>query len=919
MLSASFDFRRAIAQNTKTLVKATLTLADGTIRELVGDDLMMGSTTFSDSVSSAGSFDVGAAIMGRLSLSLNNYDGRFDDYDFEGAELVPYVGVALSGGTEWLRKGVYGIEQPETYGNVIAMTALDNMRKLERPYSDVTATTYPATLGTIARDICTCCGVTLLSNAFANSTFVVQARPDDSSLTCLAMIAYVAQASGNWARCDVWGRLALDWYETSAYEGEEWLDGDRFDEASPYASGDDANGGDFSDYGGGDDVDGGTLTSREWAHVYALASLSVATDDVVITGIRATAQDDGSGQAGESYLYGSEGYVLELPDNPLIQYGTAEAVATQVGLRAVGMRFRPFDISALGDPTVEAGDPIVITDGKQRQYRSHITTLTYRVGAYEAIACNAESPGRNRADSYSALTRTIVKLRNADRDERTARELAVANLARQLAESSGLYMTTVPQQDGSSIYYMHDKPTIAQSQIVWKLTVNALGISTDGGRTYPYGLDVNGDAILNRIYAIGLDAQYVNTGRLSAQVGDNFIDLDTGEFHLGSAATLDNRTVQDVLDGIDATITGVDVEYAQNQSRDNPPQSGWQTTAPAWQAGYYIWQRTATTTAAGTTYSTPTCISGRDGASGTNASTLYLYHRSATKPSKPSSTLTYTFSTGVLSGTLGNWTRGIPDGTATCWITIATAISNTDTDTIAPSEWSEPVELAAGGVDGLNQAFIYLHKRAGVWRRTADGLVAPSASAFSVSGETATIAGTVSGETLTIASEAPTKPSGTLTYTFATGELAGNLEGWSRSVPDGDDPCWVTTAVAISAEATDPIASSEWADVVKLVEDGASTTTESVAYAVSASGESVPETGWQSTVPVVAQGMWLWSRMTYSDGSTLVTCAYMGTDGDDGRSVAVRSVTKQDGVTTVVLASTDGTTETLTIEDGQDG
>ena len=937
MLSASFDFRRAIAQNTKTLVKGTLTLADGTVRELTGDDLMMGSTSFTDSVSSAGSFDIGAAIIGRLSLSLNNYDGRFDAYDFEGAEIVPYVGVRLAGGIEWIRKGVYGIEQPETYGNVIGMGALDNMRKLERAYAGV-ATTYPATLGTIAQDICTHCGVTLATSDFANRSFVVQERPDDTSLTCIAMLAYVAQASGNWARCDVWGRVRLDWYDTSAFEGEAWLDGDRFDGASPYASGDTANGGDFSNYGAGATVDGGGFSLRPWAHVFALASLSVATDDVVVTGVRATAQDGEGDQTGESYLFGSEGYVLELPDNPLVQYGTAQAVASQVGARVVGMRFRPFDISALGDPTVEAGDPIIITDGKQRQYRSYLTTLTYKVGSYEAMACHAESPGRNRADSYTALTRALVKLRNADRDERSARELAVENLARQLAESSGLYMTSVPQQDGSSIYYMHDKPTLAQSQIVWKLTANAFGISTDGGRTYPYGLDVNGDAILNRIYAIGLNADYINAGSLTIRDGNttvlsanaetgvvvlqdvsgNMWNMHTGQYRLAATSTIGGRTVSDVLDAVDATVTGVDVEYAQNQSRTNPPTTGWDTTAPAWQEGWYIWSRTATTTAEGTTYSDPVCISGRDGSTGTNAATIYLYQRATTAPARPSSSLTYTFSTGELAGSLGSWTRGIPDGADTCWVTVASAISNGDTDAIAPSEWSDPVELAAGGVDGLNQAFIYLHKRAWPWRARGSAIVAPSA-AISVSGTTATVAGTVSGTTLTLASDVPAPPSGALTYTFATGVLAGNLEGWSRGVPDGDAPCWVTTAVAISSEATDLIGASEWAEVVKLVEDGEGSTVETVEYAIGGSGTQAPTGGWGTTVPSVAPGMWLWTRTTYSEGDEAYTCAYMGTDGADGKSVAIRSVTKEGRTTTLVLASTDGTTETLTIVDGEDG
>ena len=73
---------------------------------------------------------------------------------------------------------------------------------------------------------------------------------------------------------------------------------------------------------------------------------------------------------------------------------------------------------------------------------------------------------------------------------------------------------------------------------------------------------------------------------------------------------------QQALNEAEAAISGVDVEYAQNQSTTTPPASGWSTTAPAWQEGYYIWSRTKTTTQSGSTYSTPVCISGRDGQDG---------------------------------------------------------------------------------------------------------------------------------------------------------------------------------------------------------------------------------------------------------------------------------------------------------------
>ena len=87
---------------------------------------------------------------------------------------------------------------------------------------------------------------------------------------------------------------------------------------------------------------------------------------------------------------------------------------------------------------------------------------------------------------------------------------------------------------------------------------------------------------------------------------------------------------------------------------------------------------------------------------GLNVSPVFLYKRGASAPAKPNGTLTYTFSTGLLSGSYFNgWSQQIPatDGNP-CWVIQATAASNTATDMIAKSEWSEQRKLVEDGADG---------------------------------------------------------------------------------------------------------------------------------------------------------------------------------------------------------------------------
>jgi hypothetical protein len=240
-------------------------------------------------------------------------------------------------------------------------------------------------------------------------------------------------------------------------------------------------------------------------------------------------------------LYGQVGYVISLEGNKLIQsLEDATAIANSVGAAIVGMKFRPCSISVLSDPSVESGDVGYVSDRKGNVYQILVTNLTYAIGKSMPIKCDAESPSRNSSTRYTEGAKIIIEARKMVTVEKTARELAIQNLASELANSSGLYMTTVQQPDDSYIYYMHDKPTLAESQVVWKLTANAFGVSTDGGVTYPYGLDANGDAILNRLYAIGIDATYITTGILKSTDGATLIDMEYGVANSDNISFVDN-------------------------------------------------------------------------------------------------------------------------------------------------------------------------------------------------------------------------------------------------------------------------------------------------------------------------------------------------------------------------------------------
>lgn len=100
--------------------------------------------------------------------------------------------------------------------------------------------------------------------------------------------------------------------------------------------------------------------------------------------------------------------------------------------------------------------------------------------------------------------------------------------------------------------------------------------------------------------------------------------------------------------------------------------------------------------------------------------------------------------------------------------------------------------------------------------------------------------------------------------------------------------------------------------------DGTSVTVTSIQYGTSASASTQPSS-WSTTVPTsITKGRWLWVKTNYSNNASATTKSYIGTDGDDGTSVYVKSSTKTGDTTTIVIS--DGTNDsTITIKDGEDG
>lgn len=509
MINVSKEFARLMNTRTDFKQNAEIALADGTVLELTEKDFTIDNNSVTDGADSNG-IPLGVAVCRSIQIEIMNDDGKFSTYDFFGARIRLYLTFQLSETVERIEYGAFTVLTPETYGETVIITALDDMYKADKDY--IPGIAYPATLQAILVDACDSLDIPLGTTSFANDDFIVDVAP--AEITYRQLIGYVAMLAGGNARIDVTGRLRIISYDFAKIDdvfGFVYAGG----QFNPWDNVDDLHGGTFNPWNDGDTASGGTYGDRDDVHIlYNWSNLKVDTDDVVITGIQTEYTDDNNED--QTVISGSEGYVLKI-ENPLIAGKESDAVA-MIGAIMIGGRFRQFSGDLIANPTCEFMDLAMVLDRKGNSYITFITDVNFQFFGFTTLKNSAEPALRNSAKTYSEAAKTFVKARKLITEERTARELAVEQLAKDLKNSSGLFMTEEVQSDKSVIYYMHDKPTLAESMIVWKLTALAFGISTDGGKTYPYGFTVDGETVTRLLYAEGINADYITSGTINSDL-----------------------------------------------------------------------------------------------------------------------------------------------------------------------------------------------------------------------------------------------------------------------------------------------------------------------------------------------------------------------------------------------------------------
>nr|DAF68694.1 MAG TPA: Receptor recognition protein, Long tail, Helical sandwich, Tail fiber [Caudoviricetes sp.] len=479
LINVSDAFKQKLQNGEKVWQEVEITFPDGTAKT-VKDEIMSGNNSFSDCAESS-SFPIGCVICKSMTLELDNTSDQWKDYYFYMAKVHAYLKMQIDADTiETIDKGVYTVTTPEQYGEILNLTALDDMYKTNAVHS--TKLVLPQTVESLVRDACSTLGITAGFSKMAHGNLIVNELPKD--MTYRQLFGWAAMLDTANARLDSNGSLQFVRWNLDAVPNIE-----------------------LKDY---------------------ISMPTVSSDDIVITGINIISGDN-------SETYGTSGYILSMENN-LVGESDLATVAAQIGDSIIGAKFRNLQGDMAFNPLLEFGDVAYTYDRNLNQYVTPLTDVSYTINGKTTLKTQADDPIRGMSLYYSGVTKAIVAARRLVEKEKNARELAIEKLQESLSVGSGLFATYVQQEDGSTISYFHDKGTLEESKNVIKITSEAIGVSNDGGKTYPFGFQLTGTMIAKLLYAEGINADFINAGALTIKDGQGNIifsvNVDTNSVYI---------------------------------------------------------------------------------------------------------------------------------------------------------------------------------------------------------------------------------------------------------------------------------------------------------------------------------------------------------------------------------------------------
>lgn len=477
MRNVSNAFKQALEDGNRNYqCTAEIILTDNTQVTLTNANLLINGLSIKDNVSDDSDFTaLGSVIVNAVEIRANNLSGTYSDYDFRDGIITIYVGLIIGTTVESIKIGTYIINEASLQKSVLSLYCLDYLSKFDKPYSNSTFV-YPATLASILSNACVDCGVVLASTTFPNSTLTIATAPQ-ANLTYREVVSFIATIAGCFTKCNANGQLVLQWFDSNAEHD---------------------------------------LT--------ALSSYDYSVSDITITGIKIITQTISESETTEiEHLFGTDDYIITIENNPFITESNVTTIGNYLVSQIAGLTFRIANISHLSDPTIEAGDVAVVTDRHGNTYNILITSTTFNVSSYQETKCSAVEPVEKTVTRFTEIQKTYATAKQLIKQEKTARQQMGQELTNAINAKAGMYETRVQESGGGYTYYLHDKPLLANSTAVIKVTNEAVAVTPDYQAATPtwYGLTVNGNFIANIMSTIGIDFDWGTGGTLTLGGANN--------------------------------------------------------------------------------------------------------------------------------------------------------------------------------------------------------------------------------------------------------------------------------------------------------------------------------------------------------------------------------------------------------------
>lgn len=475
-----------VSQEVKNLFnKNYIQVADITVNgvnesfSVAENEIVQGSLSIDRYSVSNSKIEVGSAVAAELTLKLKNDDGKYDNTVFEGAEVFVKIGIKKwdahrweNAVIHWIPCGYFTIDEPPRALSTITISALDRMILFDKTV-DTSKLSFPMTVADLLNKICTICGVTLATDItrLPNKDYQITAYPEGQDLTYRTLLQWCAALTGTCAFMNYDGNLELKWYEQTDL----------------------------------------TISPSE------RYNSDMQENDVAITGVYF------KDAANTEYIAGTDDYCLDLSSNGLLQ-DNVQVVLDTLYVSLKGFSYRPYTATIKSAPYIYPMDMIHYEDAKGEVHDTIITNVTFGMNLSTSIAGKGETTQKQKYSQSGGLTKQqaaiLEKLRENLDKAMTAKEQAQLELNRLLSNSLGLNIVTIPQDDGTQIYYFCDGETLESSNIIYTFKANGFAWTkdwNDGNPVWKYGFSKDGNAIYNMLAAYKITTEYLEAGCVTAE------------------------------------------------------------------------------------------------------------------------------------------------------------------------------------------------------------------------------------------------------------------------------------------------------------------------------------------------------------------------------------------------------------------